>query len=233
METLNIGVDLEAIFQIEELDQMTYLKGILFSFIKRITELSPQIVEVIIFSTADPSISPFVFESLSLHELDVNQVIFTGGETLLPYLQALEVEIYLSVDQKAIHEAQLSGILAGFVSSKVHVSPLTIAFDHRLFLDDITYNGLGKWVPLLGYLQQQDKQFFSIELMTTRLYSVDRWVKELFQSSQCKINAICFIASGKGEDLLELFDVTIYFEGEKREPLSPLPTSDCILNIDF
>ncbi len=233
METLNIGVDLEAIFQTKELEQTTYLKGVLFSFIKRMSELSSQIVEIIIFSTADPSISPFVFESLSLYELNVNQVIFTGGETILPYLQALEVEVYLSTNQKAIHEAQLNGILAGFVSSKGEVSPLAMTFDHRLFLDDMTYTGLGKWVPLLGYLQQQDKEFLSIELMTTRLFSVDRWVKDLFQRSQCKINAICFIASGKGEDLLQLFDVTIYFEGEKREPLSSLPPSDRILNIDF
>ena len=53
--------------------------------------------------------------------------------------------------------------------------------------------------------------------MTTRLYSVDRWIKEFFQSAQCKVNAICFIASGRGDDLLELYDVNLYFEGNNDE----------------
>lgn len=233
MEMLNIGVDLEAIFQTEEVNEMCYLKGVLFSLIDHMTKLSSRIVEVILFSMADPSISSFVFESLSSYGLNVNQVIFTGGETILPYLKALEVDVYLSVHQDVISQARSSGILSAYVSITTPISPLTIAFDHRLFLDDITYNGLGKWIPLLGYLQQQDKQFLSVELMTTRLYSVDRWIKDLFQSSQCKINAICFIASGKGEDLLELYNVNLYFEAENYEPLSPLPNAECLLNIDF
>lgn len=233
MERLNIGIDLEVIFHTEEVNESLYVKGVLFSLIEQMTKLNSDVVELILFSTADPSISSLVFESLSSYGLSFSQVIFTGGGTILPYLKALEVDVYLSVHQDTIREARSSGILSAYVSVKASTSQLTIVFDHRLFLDEITYNGLGKWVPFLGYLQQQDKQFLSVELMTTRLYSVDRWIKEFFQSAQCKVNAICFIASGRGDDLLELYDVNLYFEGNNDEPLSPLPHSECLLNIDF
>ena len=235
METLNIGVDLGAVFQIESLNEneATYLKGILFSFLKHMVVLNHQVVEIVIFSTANPCISPRVFESFSHYNLPVDQVIFTGGESVLPYLKSLDVEVYLSIDSSVVAKAQSIGILAGVVSNQASCLPLTIAFDHRLFLDEVTYAGLGKLLPLLGFVQQQDKNSLSVELMTTRSYSVDRWIKDLFLNSQCKINAVCFIASGRGEDFLNLFDVNVYFEGERREEMSPLPTSECILNIDF
>lgn len=233
MEMLNIGVDLGAIFQINKMCEGIYVEGVLFSFFQQLMRLNHQIVEIFIFSTDNPSISPVIFESLSAHQLNIDQVIFTEDESLLPYLQTLEVEVYLSVDQLMVAKAQAEGILAGLIPNKTPLSSLTIAFDHRLFLDEVTYSGLGKWLPLLGYIQQQDKQSLSIELMTTRSYSVDRWIKELFKNSQCKINAVCFIASGKGADLMELFNVHIYFEGEQREELSQLPNAECILNIDF
>lgn len=233
MEMLKIGVDLGAIFQINKMCEGIYVKGILFSFFQRLMNLNHQIVEIYIFSTDTPSISPLVFESLSAHQLHIDQVIFTEEGSLTSYLKALEVEVYLSVDQLLVTKAQTEGILAGLISNKMPRTSLTIAFDHRLFLDEVTYSGLGKWIPLLGYIQQQDKQSVSIELMTTRSYSVDRWIKELFKNSQCKINAFCFIASGKGTDLMELFNVHIYFEGEQRKELSRIPNSECILNIDF
>ena len=99
METLNIGLDLETIFQVKNLNTSTYLKGKLFLLIKKIIDLNYEMIELIIFSTASPSISPIVFDSLSFYNLNVNQVIFTGGESVLPYLKALEVDVYLSSNQ--------------------------------------------------------------------------------------------------------------------------------------
>lgn len=233
METLNIGLDLETIFQVKNLNTSTYSKGKLFLLVKKIMDLNYEMIELIIFSKASPSISPIVFDSLSFYDLNVNQVIFTGGESVLPYLKALEVDVYLSSNQADIDEAQKLGILSGYVSNKLSSSLYRIVFDHRLFMDSVTYFGLGKWIPLLGIIQKQFKENLFIELMTTPSYSVDRWIKELFLKAECKINAVCYIPSGKGEDLLVLYDVAIYFKGEKRKDLLPLQTSECILNIDF
>lgn len=233
METLRIGVDLETVFQIKNLNTSTYLKGTLFLLLKRIIDLNYESIELVIFSMANPSISPKVFDSLSFYNLDVSQVIFTGGETLTPYLQALEVDIYLSSHQADIDEAQKLGILSGYIPNKLSFSSYRIVFDHRIFMDTITYAGLGKWIPLLGILQKRFKETFFTELMTTPSYSVDRWIKDLFLEAECRINAVCYIPSGRGEDLLTLYDVDIYFKGEKRKELVPPQPSECILNIDF
>ena len=233
MERLNIGLDLETIFQVKKLNESTYSKGKLLSLFKKIMDLNYNMIELIIFSSANPSISPVVFDSLSFYGLNVNQVIFTGGESILPYLKALEVDVYLSSNQVDIDEAQKLGILSGYVSNQLSFSLYRVVFDHRLFMDSITYPGLGKWMVLLGIIQKQFKEIFLIELMTTPSYGVDRWIKDLFLKAECKINAVCYIPSGKEEDLLALYDVAIYFKGEKRKELSPLQASECILNIDF
>ena len=232
MEKLNIGVDLDAIFGLTIKEDAYFEAGPLLSFCQQLMRLNHQVVELFAFSMQDPSISSSVFESLSHYGLNINQLIFTGGESIVSYFQALEIEVYLSFDEGDVLEAKKMGILSGVLTKKNVKETLNFTFDHRLFLDDLPYTGLGKWLPLLGYLQQQ-KYPLSVELVSTRAYSVDRFVKDLFLESQCKINAMCFIASGKGEDLVELYAPTIYFSAFSSEPLSPLPNAECILNIAF
>ena len=110
MEMLKIGVDLGAVFQMNEVCEGTYVKGVLFSFLQQLMKFNHQIVEIFIFSADNPSISPMVFESLSVHQLNIDQVIFTGGESLISYLQALEVEVYFSADEFMVAKAQAVGI---------------------------------------------------------------------------------------------------------------------------
>lgn len=232
MERLNIGVDLDAIFEMQINEHNCYNPGLLLPFCQRLMGLNHQVVELFVFSMHDPSISSIVFDSLSYYGLNINQLIFTGGESTVSYLHALEVELYLSFDEKGIRQMKESGILSGLLTRQGYKETLSFIFDHRLFLDEITYPGLGKWLPLIGYLQQQ-KYPISVELMTTRTCSVDRLVLELFKESNCKINAMCFIASGKGEDLIELYSPTVYFSACSQEALKPLPNAECILNIAF
>jgi 5'-nucleotidase len=129
MEMLKIGVDLRAVFQMNEVCEGTYVKGVLFSFLQQLMKFNHQIIEIFIFSADNPSISPIVFESLSVHQLNIDQVIFTGGESLISYLQALEVEVYFSADEFMVAKAQAVGILAGVISNKIPISTLSIAFD--------------------------------------------------------------------------------------------------------
>ena len=74
MEMLKIGVDLGAVFQMNEVCEGTYVKGVLFSFLQQLMKFNHQIVEIFIFSADNPSISPMVFESLSVHQLNIDQV---------------------------------------------------------------------------------------------------------------------------------------------------------------
>ena len=74
---------------------------------------------------------------------------------------------------------------------------------------------------------------FKVSLLTTRSYSVESWVKDLFKLSQCKINEVCFLGIGSTEDVSSLFDLIAYIEGDECEAMIGFPPPDCILNIDF
>ena len=49
MEMLKIGVDLGAVFQMNEVCEGTYVKGVLFSFLQQLMKFNHQIVEIFIF----------------------------------------------------------------------------------------------------------------------------------------------------------------------------------------
>ena len=79
MERLNIGVDLDAIFEMQINEHNCYNPGLLLPFCQRLMGLNHQVVELFVFSMHDPSISSIVFDSLSYYGLNINQLIFTGG----------------------------------------------------------------------------------------------------------------------------------------------------------
>ena len=66
MERLNIGVDLDAIFEMQINEHNCYNPGLLLPFCQRLMGLNHQVVELFVFSMHDPSISSIVFDSLFL-----------------------------------------------------------------------------------------------------------------------------------------------------------------------
>ena len=250
MEKVVVAISLSAIFKpkLKKIQTMTdqsdrifvyhnakevFDKGPLFSFIEQLLCANLSFVDVMIISDSPPEISDCIFESLAYYKLEIDNVILSNRTSILDYLAALKVDLFFSSDLNLVQETQKMNILAGLVSLGVTTThEFKVALDHRLFAKEGMCDAFGKILPVFGFWQKLFANF-KVALLTTRCYSVESWVKDLFKLSQCKVNEVCFLGMGGTEDVCRLFDLTVYIEGERQDSLIRTKPTPRILNIDF
>lgn len=90
--------------------------------------------EVVLMSRNNAETSLRIFNSIKAHELDISRAALTSGASLVPYLRAYHVDLYLSACQDDVQAA----IAAGIASAVIYEPPkdfnplrdqLRIAFD--------------------------------------------------------------------------------------------------------
>jgi len=124
-EILVVGVSSRALFNLEEGNKIFEEKGIegyrkyqqenedndlepgtAFFLVKSLLELNnqanKQIVEVVIMSKNSPETGVRVMNSLRKHDLEITRMAFSGGEPLAPYMEAFDIDLFLSKDAKDI-----------------------------------------------------------------------------------------------------------------------------------
>lgn len=77
-------------------------------------------VEVIVLSRNSPSTGLRVFNSIEKRELSIHRAAFTGGEKISKYLEALQVDLFLSKNKDDVQDA----IDAGFAAALLYDSPV-------------------------------------------------------------------------------------------------------------
>ena len=124
-EILVIGVSSRALFDLEKGNEIFDKKGIeeyrkfqqgnedeplepgtAFYLIKSLLELNNQankrIVEVIVMSRNSPETGVRMLNSIKKHELDITRVALSGGEPLSPYIDAFDIDLFLSKDESDV-----------------------------------------------------------------------------------------------------------------------------------
>lgn len=124
-DILVIGVSSRALFNLEEENAIFDKKGIegyrkyqlehenepllpgsAFYLVKSLLELNNQadkvIVEVIVMSRNSPETGIRILNSLKQHNLKITRVALSGGEPLAPYIDAFDVDLFLSKDEKDV-----------------------------------------------------------------------------------------------------------------------------------
>jgi len=80
--------------------------GSAFYLVKSLLELNNQvdkeIVEVIVMSRNSPETGVRILNSLKKHNLKITRVALSGGEPLAPYIDAFDVDLFLSKDDKDV-----------------------------------------------------------------------------------------------------------------------------------
>ena len=166
-EILVIGVSTRALFDLEkenevferdgikgfrefqlENEDIPLAPGTAFYLVKSLLELNKiankKIVEVVVMSRNSPETGIRVLNSIVKHELDITRVALTGGEALAAYINAFDIDLFLSkdakdvqtvIDSKECAAALLYAPPKTFVSDEAMVK---IAFDADsvLFSDD-------------------------------------------------------------------------------------------------
>ena len=157
-ETLVVGISSRALFDLEEENKLFQELGVIeyrkfqkerenevlmpgtgFHLIKALLNLNKlakeRLVEVIVMSRNSPETGVRVLNSLVHYNLDITRSAFTGGEPLYDYIEAFEVDLFLSkeegdvqkvIDSKTAAAALIYAPPPGF---KPETSTVRIAFD--------------------------------------------------------------------------------------------------------
>ena len=108
----NNGIEAYTRYQIEHENTVLPKWTALISLNEKFEE---PIVEVIILSSNSPETGLRVFNSISEYGLDIVRAAFTGGEAKHPYLEAFNIDLFLSRNEKEVQDAIDQGVAAALV----------------------------------------------------------------------------------------------------------------------
>lgn len=116
------GLEAYTAYQIEKINDIPR-PGTGFRLAKNILSLNEEgkdrRVEVIILSRNNPATSLRITKAIQHHDLDITRSAWTGGESLVRYLGAYKVDLFLSAHQKDVQRA----INAGFAAARIYKFP--------------------------------------------------------------------------------------------------------------
>ena len=123
-------------------EKMLLDPGTGFPLVKALLELnnlqgskgSDRRVEVILMSQNHPDVVLRVFKSINEHALDITRAALTGGDLVAPYLNAFQVDLFLSADERDVAHALQQGVASGVIyrvpeSTVSEFGRVRIAFD--------------------------------------------------------------------------------------------------------
>ncbi len=124
-------------YQLEHEDEILP-PGTAFPLVKGLLALNQRkdkrLVEVIVMSRNSPDTGLRIFNSIKHYDLDITRAAFSGGEALAPYLDAFNVDLFLSKSRSDVQAAIDAGIAAAFLYNPPDTKPaqndkVRIAFD--------------------------------------------------------------------------------------------------------
>jgi len=134
-DILVVGVSSRALFDLEEENEIFEKEGIkgyrkyqlkneeillkegtAFALVKSLLGLNKiaekRIVEIVVMSRNSPETGVRMLNSITEHELDITRVALSGGEPLYPYIEAYDIDLFLSKDEKDVQAIIDSGTSA-------------------------------------------------------------------------------------------------------------------------
>jgi len=127
-DTLIVGISSRTLFDLEEEDQLFKTQGIVeyrrvqrekeneelkpgtaYHLVQALLSLnklsnSKRLVEVIIMSTNSPETGVRVLNSIKKLNLDITRSAFTGGEKISGYIEAFQIDLFLSKNETDVQE---------------------------------------------------------------------------------------------------------------------------------
>lgn len=125
-------------YQLEHENELL-IEGTAFPLIKNLLKLneiaSKQIVEVVIMSRNSPETGVRVLKSIKHFNLPITRWAFSGGEPLEPFIDAFDIDLFLSKDEKEVQKISDASICATAlvyeppIDYKPEIDKVKFAFD--------------------------------------------------------------------------------------------------------
>ena len=94
-------------------------KGVAFNLVEKLLQMNnkkEKLVEVILLSRNSSDTGLRIFNSIEKNNLDISRAVFSGGESPFPYVDALDIDLFLSADVKDVKMAIENNIAAAHIS---------------------------------------------------------------------------------------------------------------------
>lgn len=113
------GLEAYSKYQLEHEDDVLE-PGVAYPLVQAILKLNGLIAarrkaEIVIMSRNNADTSLRIFKSIDTHRLDITRGAFTSGVSLAPYLQAFDVDLFLSANEADVQDAVNAGVAAARV----------------------------------------------------------------------------------------------------------------------
>lgn len=156
-QLLVIGISSRSLFNLEKENQIFYERGLedyiryqvehedeilepgtAFPLVKGLLALNElkqkRLVEVIVMSKNSPDTGLRIFNSIEHYGLDITRAALTGGEGLAPYLEAFDIDLFLSKSETDVQAAIDAGRAAAMLydpppGQAATIDKVRIAFD--------------------------------------------------------------------------------------------------------
>ena len=184
-EVLVIGISSRALFDLEDSnavfmeegldayrahqlknEKKILAKGTAFALVEALLRLNKisgkKLVEVIVMSRNSPDTGLRVFNSISHYGLDISRAAFSGGTPLSPYLNAFDVDLFLSKSDEDVQAAVDSGVAAATLyappaDQNLDREQIRIAFDADAVLFSEESEHIYKTEGLEAFLAHEKK----------------------------------------------------------------------------
>ena len=177
MSILKIGISSRALFDLNEgheiykkkgiekyadyqrkHEDVSLDKGVAFSLVEKLLKMNrpkDKIVEVILLSRNSSDTGLRIFNSIEKNKLDITRAVFSGGESPFPYVDALDIDLFLSADVNDVKVALENNIAAAHIFTENYAAVL---------MDDGSWFGsLEQIDPKRGYwLRIQNDDIFDL-----------------------------------------------------------------------
>jgi len=218
MRPLKIAVDIGLLFDLEQAHQDVQgaFRNTIFSqMLQQILNQQIQLVKIYWLLNCPSDLASQLEHALQELGFRGECANLMDHKDIIDYLD--RSDLFFSNNSKLLYEASSRGVLGGYLPSRVlEADKLTVAFEHRIFIDDYNLAAIRSWLKLIGHLQK-GRTPVRTALITSSSSSVEKRVIELFQLSNCAINELFYLAAGNKKDVFRLFGPCLYLEGKKRQ----------------
>ncbi len=246
---LVIGISSRALFDLEEenilfdkdglvaytqfqiANERSILKpGTGFPLVQAILNLNKKIpgkrkVEVVILSRNNAATSLRIFNSIKHYGLDITRSAWTGGNSLVPYLRAFKVDLFLSANEVDVQEAVNSGTAAGKIYQQEQpVDPvlqqIRIAFVEHERINAAQLLPEGPFAKLLKTISFIQSEFdvtdapIRTALVTARNSPTHERVIRTLNHWKVRIDEAFFLGGIEKQHVLKAFKAHIFFDDQ-------------------
>ena len=111
------GIEKYSKFQKKHEDDLLK-KGVAFPLVVKLLKMNSKnsdFVEVILLSRNSSDTGLRIFNSIEKYDLNISRAVFSGGESPFPYVDALDIDLFLSADVNDVKVAVESNIAAAHI----------------------------------------------------------------------------------------------------------------------